>query len=182
MKFEDVSEKIEWEARRVATAIDADEYQLVDYEYAHVSPFKHVSYSATHARYIGLWGKRKIGWLFVAEGDNLQDIRLVVLQHMKNSKCMVYRKAIDATNRELLWGPWDKLETETSDSQMLFREHMVRTLYRLGIEMEDEQWLAPLNVSLSHHEKLELRLSMPREFWPKKWLDEANEPDAKPLI
>ncbi len=51
-------------------------------------------------------------------------------------------------------------------------ERMVRGLYCLGIE--DEVALAPLNYQLTAHEKLELRLSMPREFWPRKWLDEEN--------
>jgi hypothetical protein len=32
-----------------------------------------------------------------------------------------------------------------------------------------------LNYVFTAHEKLELRLSLPREFWPKKWLDKANE-------
>ena len=37
--------------------------------------------------------------------------------------------------------------------------------------LEDETFL-------SAHEKMELRLSMPREFWPKRWLD-AGESTAK---
>lgn len=48
---------------------------------------------------------------------------------------------------------------------------LARGLYRLGFE-------APSLISelpeLSAHQKLELRLSMPREFWPKTWIDGEN--------
>ena len=54
-----------------------------------------------------------------------------------------------------------------------FHEVMARGLYRLGFE--DEGVLAELNHPLSAHEKLELRLSMPRELWPKTWLDEEED-------
>lgn len=47
---------------------------------------------------------------------------------------------------------------------------LARGLYRLGFE--DEDVLAKLNHPLSSHEKMELRLSLPREFWPKMWLAE----------
>ncbi len=49
-----------------------------------------------------------------------------------------------------------------------YNELMARGLYRLGLE--DEVALSQLP-PLTAHEKLELRLSMPREFWPQKWLD-----------
>lgn len=52
-------------------------------------------------------------------------------------------------------------------------DQMARGLYRLGIE--DEEVLAHLNRPLSMHEKIELRLSMPREFWPKTWLAEESK-------
>ncbi len=55
----------------------------------------------------------------------------------------------------------------------LFNTLMARGLYRLGIE--DEAILSQLS-PLSVHEKLELRHSMPREFWPKTCLDEENAP------
>lgn len=47
-------------------------------------------------------------------------------------------------------------------------EFMARGLYRLGFT--DESILQQLP-TLSAHEKLELRLSMPREFWPEGWLE-----------
>ncbi len=42
-------------------------------------------------------------------------------------------------------------------------ERMARGLYRLGID--DEDIVTQFNYSLSAHEKLELRLSLSREFW-----------------
>lgn len=53
-----------------------------------------------------------------------------------------------------------------------YNELMARGLYRLGFE--DPAILAQLP-PLSAHEKLELRLSMPREFWPKTWLEEETD-------
>ncbi|RYX80177.1 hypothetical protein EON83_29760 [bacterium] len=53
-----------------------------------------------------------------------------------------------------------------------YSEIMAQGLYRLGFE--DEAVLSELP-QLSNHEKLELRLSLPREFWPQKWLDEEVE-------
>ncbi|RYX82176.1 hypothetical protein EON83_20890 [bacterium] len=52
-----------------------------------------------------------------------------------------------------------------------FHSIMARGLYRLGFE--DESVFSQLP-ALSAHEKLELRLSMPREFWPKIWLNEER--------
>ncbi len=52
-----------------------------------------------------------------------------------------------------------------------YNEIMGRALYCLGFG--DEDILAELP-ELSAHEKLELRLSMPREFWLNAWLDEET--------
>ncbi len=174
MELEDVSEKVQKEARRVATVTGASEFRLTRYEYAHVSPFKHVSYSATHARYRGMWGETKIGWTIVAEGDSPRDTHRVVLQDLQIGDCLVYRKAIDSTQPELVWGPWALFESSICNPTIILKEHMGRTLYLLGINMEDEEWLAPLNVNLSAHEKLELRLALPREFWPQKWREDGD--------
>ncbi|RYX80819.1 hypothetical protein EON83_26855 [bacterium] len=48
---------------------------------------------------------------------------------------------------------------------------MARGLYRLGFD--DEAIFSQL--PLTAHEKLELRLSTPRELWPQVWLDEESE-------
>ena len=49
-------------------------------------------------------------------------------------------------------------------------EQIARGIYCLGIE-KDEIW--EHLPALTAHDKLELRLSMPREFWPQKWIDEG---------
>ncbi|BCM88420.1 hypothetical protein IAD21_00251 [Abditibacteriota bacterium] len=62
---------------------------------------------------------------------------------------------------------WDFSLTLHPNSE--FHDLFARVLYRLGFEEESVLSQLP---TLSMHEKLELRLSMPREFWPKQWLDE----------
>jgi hypothetical protein len=51
-------------------------------------------------------------------------------------------------------------------------ELMAKSLYRLGFENENVSSQLP---ELSAHQKLELRLSLPREFWPPKWLEEEHK-------
>jgi hypothetical protein len=68
---------------------------------------------------------------------------------------------------------WDEEVGWWLDPLPQFHEFIARGLYRLGIE--DEDILSQLNHPFTAHEKLELRLSMPREFWPQKWLDEERE-------
>ncbi|RYF51008.1 MAG: hypothetical protein EOO38_04295 [Cytophagaceae bacterium] len=46
---------------------------------------------------------------------------------------------------------------------------MARVLFKLG---HDLSFIEEHFDTLSAHEQMELRLSMPREFWPQKWLDE----------
>lgn len=53
-----------------------------------------------------------------------------------------------------------------------YNERMVRGLYRLGLE--EPSLIAELP-TLSAHEKLELSLSLPREFWPKAWIEKEAE-------
>lgn len=63
-------------------------------------------------------------------------------------------------------GSWeiDRLESTTGSL-------MSRGLYRLGVSDETlYSQLPPLNT----HEQLELRLSMPREFWPQMWIEEED--------
>ena len=67
---------------------------------------------------------------------------------------------VAVTDRENDWN-----YTEANDCVAL-KEFMARGLYKLGFG--DEAVLSQLP-PLSAHEKLELKLSMPREFWPEKW-------------
>ncbi len=60
------------------------------------------------------------------------------------------------------------------DERVIPLEPIVRALYQLGYDcslLENQARRPPLTA----HEKLELRLSMPREFWPKKWLEEVGK-------
>jgi hypothetical protein len=50
-------------------------------------------------------------------------------------------------------------------------DFMAKGLFLLGF---DDEILNELP-ELTAHEKIELRLSFPREFWPKKWLDELAQ-------
>ncbi len=54
---------------------------------------------------------------------------------------------------------------------------LATTVFRLGFPLDLlELELAPefdIGSFFSQHEKLELRLSMPREFWPRNWLDQV---------
>lgn len=49
---------------------------------------------------------------------------------------------------------------------------LVAGIYRLGFD-KDEVW-GELRVSLTAHEKLELRRDFPREYWPQNWIDEET--------
>jgi hypothetical protein len=50
-----------------------------------------------------------------------------------------------------------------------YNERMGRSLYCLGIE--DEGVWEQLGCCLSGHDKMELQISLPLQFWPDKWLD-----------
>lgn len=52
-----------------------------------------------------------------------------------------------------------------------------RALYKLGYEGQSID--QALGCSLSNHEKMEIRLGFPREFWPKTWLGEEATEDSK---
>lgn len=53
-------------------------------------------------------------------------------------------------------------------------ELLMQGLYRLGVDSND--LLREFSVGLfSAHQIMELRLSLPREFWPQKWIDEEAQ-------
>lgn len=63
--------------------------------------------------------------------------------------------------------PVDSAHSNSADLHHI----MARGLYRLGVTNEEIICQLP---PLSAREKLGLRLSMPREFWPQKWIDEEQ--------
>ena len=79
--------------------------------------------------------------------------------HTGDSYCDIHTRGLESALFELL-------ECRSSSTCI---SRMARGLYRFGFK--DESVLSQLP-ELTDHEKLELRRSMPREFWPQKWLDE----------
>lgn len=68
-------------------------------------------------------------------------------------------------------GVWHFIKTERGIE--IFGELMARGLFCLGFD--DADILAQLP-QLTEHEKLELRLSLPKEFWPPQWEQECQTP------
>ena len=137
--------EIEWEVRRVATAFGVTEW---------------------HDGLLGYWEYWRRGfteegaWLQIEMEDNVAKVcRLVLGEYDEDTgsfreSCQVWtNEAFPSTN-------------------LLYNEQMVHGLYRLGIE--NEEVLRQLNCPLTAHEQLELRHSMPRDFWPIKWLDDLE--------
>ncbi|RYX82865.1 hypothetical protein EON83_17295 [bacterium] len=118
-----------------------------------VGEWKTTEYPTAH-RHFG-WGsgaRLPIDWIINFE----EGVRLTVLSVGSFERCC---------QLAFYWGEWDIRLNPKYDTAM------ARGLYCLGFE--DEAILSQLP-PLSAHEKLELRLGMPREFWPQKWLDEAG--------
>lgn len=142
MEFEDVSEKVEWEARRVAAAFGVEEWEQVS------------AASEAEGKYLRYRGE-DIEWqIDIMDGD----VFSIEAGDAQENYCHLFNYP-------------DYWVIDPSDAQQ--NERMMRGLYRLGIE--DADVLAELNHSLTSHEKLELRLSLPGEFWPKTWIEEEGE-------
>lgn len=142
MESEVLGEKVEWEARRVAAAFGLGEWN------------EDVWYMHSHdSLFSGTRGELEVSWRISPQAVAVH----LRVGHGQFEDCIV-------TWREFAW------KLTASRLHQSYNEFMVRGLYCLGIE--DEEVFSELNPSLSFHEKLELRLSLPREFWPAKWLDE----------
>jgi hypothetical protein len=147
MEFEVLSEKIKWEARRVAAAFGVKEWQRVQ---SH-SPLD-VKWRSTVAGVAFTWDLQK---------DNGALMGLALGERYPQ-QCSVSNFPSPSVGDMWMVNRAPK-----------YHEQMARGLYRLGFEVP--LVLAQLNHPLTAHEKLELRLSMPREFWPKTWLDEEGK-------
>lgn len=148
MEFEDVGQKIEFECMRVAAAFVVEKWDL--------------------QKPPPLW------YEYAYEG--LNEVRAVPVRWYLDmtSTHRVFVETVEvgkASGYSLFYQNEEEKEREAWPFALAFDEVMVRGLYCLGIE--DEKVLAELP-QLSAHEKLELRLSMPHEFWPQKWLDEEK--------
>lgn len=141
MEFENVSEQVEWEARRVAAAFGVKTFEVVLTEWMR--------------NYWGEAGNTRISWDIDARTNTFFSIQV------GTGGCEV-NFDLDAPKEGWWFFP-----------NPIFHDLMARGLYRLGFE--DEGVMRELKHPLTAHEKLELRLSLPREFWPKTWLDEEGE-------
>ena len=159
MGSEVLSERIEWESHRVAAAFGAP--------WSFVAEFLPESGAS--------------GTLFRFRSWNVMlaaDTRLVfTFRQYKGaltwSQVCLYRGGDEqwcdlqsTLSDEDTWTCW----TLTSTGGL--NELMMRALYCLNFE--EEGVFQKLNSPLSAHEKMELRLSMPREFWPHKWHEEES--------
>jgi hypothetical protein len=142
MEFEDLSEKMKREVRRVAAAFEVDSNGC--------SVKTHDGLITCFGRLVHHVSGR---WIFELEREELVAIEL------GHDGCRVF---LSRDSNEWVCYTWSGF----------YNEHMVKGLYRLGFE--DESILTQLP-PLSAHEQLELRLSMPRKFWPKTWLEEEAE-------
>ncbi|BCM88905.1 hypothetical protein IAD21_00747 [Abditibacteriota bacterium] len=140
MEFEDVSEKVEWEARRVAAAFGVGEWKPNE-------PSREIiSYSCFNN-----------GTEYYVSFDTDGELKTLNIDEVES------RQYTHCELQNLGMGQWSLYNYSQYGKEMAYG------LYRLGFE--DEGILSQLP-PISAHEKLELRFSMPREFWPQKWLDE----------
>ncbi len=144
-------EQIEWEARRVAAAFG--------FEHPVRSDPDHRFYMV-HAMNVHMM------WLHQGPGCHLHKLWLCKTTFSQDSALEYEQPRMVSSYDGRKWHLGD-YQQDTHDTD----GHLARGLYRLGFE--DESILSQLP-ALSAHEKLELRLSMPREFWPQKWLDEET--------
>ncbi len=154
MEFEDLSEKVKREAQRIVMAYEVTSFQSYEGKSFVVGNVP----SAIHFK--GAWkgdSHTRLHWTIDGADATLlklsldRDVEFCLLTKDKEGKHKFV--SLSYAKRDLKQG-------------------MACGLYRLGIE--DEEALSELNSTLSAHEKLELRLSMPREFWPKTWPNEEK--------
>jgi hypothetical protein len=144
MEFDGLSADVEWEAKRVAAAFGVEELS--------------VSFTivGVYADFEGYVRGTLVTWDI--ELDTLILGGISIGRFPDDYSQVVYR---------IKEGDQWVCESNSADGEL-----MARGLYCLDIQ--DEGVLAELDSPLTAHEKLELKLSMPREFWPKTWLDEET--------
>ncbi|RYF52072.1 MAG: hypothetical protein EOO38_01430 [Cytophagaceae bacterium] len=146
MEFEDLDQKVQWEARRVAAAFGVESFTA----------------SGGHATLTNFYASEGEVSLWWALDSRREKTMLRVLDITTgNQRCQVsVTKVLGNVNEEDKWVLID---------QGVLREEMAGWLYCLGFD--DENVLSRLP-ALTMHEKMELRLSISREFWSQKWRDE----------
>jgi len=104
--------------------------------------------------FLGMAGNVRIGWIIDKEKGTLKGVEVGL--HEEPSTTLL-RRSNGTWGIALYPGLTDEL--------------MAWGLYRLGFQ--DKAVLSQLP-SLSAHERMEARLSLPREFWPVTWLEEEK--------
>lgn len=159
MESKALSEQIEYECRRIAAAFGVKEWHLTEGE----RPF---------LRYEGRFYQSDNVWEWVTWELNPIDGALFSLEIGDyGGWCRVYDLLLVSEEYRALHPDKDKYWMLNYNPH--FQERLARGLYRLGFE--DKDVLAELDRPFSAHEQMELRLPMPRELWPQKWLDEEME-------
>ncbi|BCM91852.1 hypothetical protein IAD21_03729 [Abditibacteriota bacterium] len=148
MEFEDVSEEVLRQCQRVAAAFGVTKWTW----YPH-PPFV----ISDNLDFSGYNGPYMVRWLIWSRTGTESELCIVSIGDTELLRIHLEFDAVFEIREEPLPGE---------------SELMARGLYCLGFE--DETILSQLS-PLSAHEKMELRLSFPREFWPQKWLDEEGE-------
>jgi hypothetical protein len=145
LESEDLNERIEWEARRVAAAFEIQ---------AMIPAWNGVKHHFLGKTPDGV----SVTWEIKPPSTHWTRIRV----HGGEEWSL-----IESSERGWYFAP---------NTGLYFDEVLAYGLFRLGFE-DEKIWSELPPLSLSAHEKLELRLSLPREFWPKTWLDEEGESD-----
>lgn len=138
---------IEWEAARVACAFGVEEWET--------------GFRASKNNFSV--------WQFISEG-------VIVHCQWDEDFWLSFRVGLHAGKGREVVGDgscqWRDYEPDFDCIQLghpIYNGIMARAMYCLGFPESVLQQLPPL----SAHEQLELKLTMPREFWPQKWLDEG---------
>ena len=158
MEFEDLSEKVQQEVKRVAAAFEMTTLELVG---------ERVPPGGPHA-YIYV-GDSNLDPNIVIETENHSETGTLLMVKIRvGNNEDVCEVCIDSYPSHQVVYP-----SENSACNTL----MARGLYQLGFK-EEWAWRGlrarELDYPFTAHEKLDFQLSMPHEFWPQTWLDEAN--------
>jgi hypothetical protein len=150
MEFEDVSEKMEWKARRVAAAFQVNNPTIGPW---HEFTPKIIRVLDARDR-----GYEMMVWFY-------EDHTYFCFDEGKELSIIVKEGVVTTIFDERT------VKEEQEGVPIVPLAPIGRGFYKLGYDYSllEERFRVQL---LSAHEKLELRLSMPREFWPQKWLEE----------
>lgn len=166
MELEDVSAEVKWEMQRIGAAFGLTSFEplgLVIEDEAEDDEGWQLEYQGYSGDITVLWDvdvtRLALTRISLTYGNDLEgpeaEALIILGQAPKN-----------------WYVPWSSTSSPSSPIRALLARHLVRSLYRCGFD--EDQMPTDFIYSLSHHERLGLRLSLPREFWLQKWLDEEE--------